>query len=358
MDERKTCRKNGRMKHCRIWFVSFLAIVTGGACQEHSGLDRHGDHRGSEGVVARSAARTWLREAKYGVCVCFLGEGPSWNEQVNRFDVKVFADQMSQAGVGYVLLTLGQNSGYYCAPNATYDRYTGYEPGERCSRRDLPMELADALASHGIRLLLYCTSRAPQNDAKARTGLAEIDDIISAPAPQEFTRRWSDVIREWSERYGTKLAGWWFDGAYTTGGWDDLSRPYNWHTWAAAARAGNPGRLLAFNKGTRVEDAFGLLTREQDYTAGERNAFDLLPKDAPCPPDLQWHLFCYLGKDWGQPGGPLKSDAWMVDYVRRVNEQGGVVTFDVHIIDGSVYEPHLRQLRAIREGIRRGNTGM
>lgn len=356
MDASRSYNKHLGLRACRAWFLSFLAIVAGGACQQHPNKDRRPDKLGSKIFVTRDAAKTWLRDAKYGTCVCFLGEGSSWNEKINRFDVKVFADQMSQAGVGYVLLTLGQNSGYYCAPNATYDRYTGYKPGERCARRDLPMELANALAPHGIRLLLYCTSRAPQNDAKARVGLAEIDDIISAPATQEFIRRWSDVIREWSERYGPKLAGWWFDGAYTTSGWDDLSQSYNWHTWAAAARAGNPGCLLAFNKGTRVEDAFGKLTGEQDYSAGERNKFDLLPKDTSSPPELQWHIFCYLGADWGQPGEPANSDKWIIDYIRRVNQQGGVVTFDIYVVDGRVHEPHLRQLLAICKGVRQDIT--
>ncbi len=334
------------------WLLCTTTLATVGACRQPSGSARSVDRPGSEVFADRSAAKAWFREAKYGVCVLLLGEGPSWNEQVDRFDVPAFADQMSRAGAGYVLLTLGQNSGHYCAPNATYDRYTGYAAGERCSTRDLPMELADALGPRGIRLLLYCTSRAPQNDAKARTGLAEGDDLIAAPAPQEFVRRWSDVIREWSVRYGPKLAGWWFDGAYSTGGWDDLTRTYNWRTWAEAARAGNPSCLLAFNKGTRVEDAFGKLTDEQDYTAGERNGFDLLPENAPPPPGLQWHLFAYLGEDWGKAGGPRQGDEWMVDYVRRVNEQGGVVTFDVCVVDGRVYEPHLRQLCAVRKSVR------
>jgi hypothetical protein len=300
----------------------------------------------------REAGKQWLREAKYGVFVHYLGGGTDWNDTVNGFEVDSFVAQMDEVGAGYVVLTLGQNSGYYCAPNSTYERFGGFATGERCSRRDLPMELADKLAPHGIKLMLYCTSRAPQNDAQARQGLAEGDDIINAPAPQEFTRRWSEVIREWSERYGIKLAGWWFDGAYTTGGWDDPTQPFNWHTWADAARAGNPNRLLAFNKGTSIENAFGALTDEQDYTAGERNGFDLVPEDAPAPLGLQWHLLAYMGANWGQKGGPTKSDAWMIDYVRRINEQGGVVSIDVHVNQGRMDESHYRQLLAIGNALR------
>ncbi len=304
-----------------------------------------------EESASREAAKQWFRHAKYGVFVCFLGGGSNWNATVNAFDVKTFARQMEQAGVGYVLFTLGQNSGYYCAPNATYDRFGGFKPGERCSFRDLPMDLAKELNQRNIKLFLYSTARAPQDDKQARAGLAEIDDIIKQPATQEFSQRWWAVLREWSERYGERVAGWWFDGAYTTTGWDDLSQPCNWHTWAEAARAGHPGRLLAWNKGTSLADAFGALTDEQDYTAGERNGFDVTPREVPGPTNLVWQLLGYMGDDWGKTGGPRKTDAEMIDYVRRINERG-VVTIDVNVENGRVHEPHLKQLIAIRKALR------
>jgi hypothetical protein len=126
-----------------------------------------------------------------------------------------------------------------------YEELAGYKYGERCSRRDLPGELAKALTKYGIRLMLYLPSRSPQQDEKAMKNLKDVHE--RQPAPQEFTRNWSDVIRKWSVRYGTQISGWWFDGSYSREGWDDLSKPYNWNTWAAACRAGNPNSLLAFN---------------------------------------------------------------------------------------------------------------
>ena len=332
--------------------VTLLAVL---GCQHKAGVTPKRTAVHLEESSSREAAKQRFRQTKYGVFVHFLGGGSNWNATVNAFDVNTFARQMQQAGAGYVILTLGQNSGYYCAPNATYDRFGGFKPGERCSFRDLPLELARGLNKRNIKLFLYCTARAPQNDPQARAGLAEIDDIIKQPATQEFSRRWWAVLREWSERYGERVAGWWFDGAYTTTGWDDLSQPCNWHTWAAAARAGNPARLLAFNKGTNIADAFGALTDEQDYTAGERNGFDVTPREVPGAPKLVWHLLAYLGQDWGKTGGPEKGDQEMIDYVRRVNERG-VVTIDVHVENGHVHEPHLRQLIAIRQALR-GSSG-
>jgi hypothetical protein len=305
---------------------------------------------------------TWMREARYGLMVHFLPEGPEWKKVVNAFDVDAFGDDAKAAGAKYVLFTLGQNSGYYCAPNATYERFAGYGEHERCSRRDLPLELSDALSKRGIRLMLYLPSRSPQQDPKAMVGLSDVGEW--EPAPQEFTRKWSEVIREWSLRYGRRLSGWWFDGAYNTRGWDDLSRPQSWKTWAAAARAGNPDAILAFNPGLnwrrgqpRVQEkvAFRRLSEEQDYTAGEQENWGATPKEDPAPDGLQWHGFSYLGSNWGQTDGPKLSDEEMVAYVRRVAAEGGAVTIDVGLgrhVDAAgtthvICKNHLAQLKGL-----------
>lgn len=295
--------------------------------------------------------KDWLKDAKYGVFVHYLGGGDDWNEKVDSFDVARFASQIEQSGAAYLIFTLGQNSGYYCSPNATYERYAGVETGRRCSRRDLPMEIADALGAKGIRLMLYLPSRSPQQDKQAMAGLGDVHE--RQPAPQEFTRRWSNVIAEWSLRYGTKVSGWWFDGSYNTAGWDDLSKPYNWNTWAAAVRMHNPNSIIAFNPGAEIKHAFKKLTDRQDYTAGEQNDFGATPQSHPAPQGLQWQILSYLGTAWARADGPRKDDAWMIDYVQKVHQQGGVVTIDVHVAsDGTIYEPHLRQLIAIRRALR------
>jgi alpha-L-fucosidase len=306
----------------------------------------------NEQLPALEKGKKWFKQAKFGVFVHYLGGGPGWNERVESFDVEKFAGQIEQTRAGYVILTLGQNSGYYCSPNATYEKYAGYETGERCSKRDLPMEVADALARRGIRLMLYLPSRSPQRDKQAMAGLHDVHE--RQPAPQEFTGRWSEVIAEWSLRYGKKNSGWWFDGSYNTAGWDDLSKPYNWNTWAAACRAGNPESILAFNPGTRIDKAFTALTDQQDYTAGEQNKFELTPQTNPAPENLQWHILSFLGSRWAAKDGPTNSDEYMVDYVRKVNALGGVVSIDVNVAaDGTIYEPHLRQLIAVGKEIKR-----
>lgn len=303
------------------------------------------------GASAENGDPSWFRAARFGVFVHFLGGGDQWNEQVNAFDVEAFAEQVQQTGAKYVIFTLGQNSGYYCSPNATYEKHAGYQPGERCSKRDLPMELADALVKRGIRLMLYLPSRSPQTDEKAMEGLGDVNE--QEPAPQEFTRKWSEVIREWSERYGEKVSGWWFDGAYNTKGWDDLTQPNNWNTWAAACRAGNPNSILAFNRGVGKDISFIRQCAAQDYTAGEENTFAPTPLENPAPADIQWHILSFLGTSWAAADGPKYNDEYMINYVKKVKEQGGVVSIDVNVAQtGKIFEPHFQQLLAIGKSLR------
>lgn len=303
------------------------------------------------GASAENGDPSWFRAARFGVFVHFLGGGDQWNEQVNAFDVEAFAEQVQQTGAKYVIFTLGQNSGYYCSPNATYEKHAGYQPGERCSKRDLPMELADALVKRGIRLMLYLPSRSPQTDEKAMEGLGDVNE--QEPAPQEFTRKWSEVIREWSERYGEKVSGWWFDGAYNTKGWDDLSQPANWNTWAAACRAGNPKSILAFNRGVGADKSYIRQCEAQDYTAGEENAFTATPLDNPAQGGIQWHILSYLGTWWGKADGPKYTDEYMIGYAKKVTQQGGVASIDVNVsAEGKIYEPHFNQLKAIGKSLR------
>ena len=112
----------------------------------------------------------WFQEQKWGVFVHYLTSAEmsadEWNAQVDTFDVGGLADELEAAGASFIFLTLGQNSGHYCAPNATYDRIAGIDPS-KCSRRDLVADLYDELHPRGIELLVYLPSGAPAADEQA-----------------------------------------------------------------------------------------------------------------------------------------------------------------------------------------------
>ena len=118
----------------------------------------------------KRADTEWFRDAQWGVFTHYLTgaetSAENWNKRVSSFDVDALADQLSSVGTAYYFITIGQNSGHYCSPNSTYDRYVGIKPG-KCSERDLIKDIYEALIPKGIRLLVYLPSGAPAADLTA-----------------------------------------------------------------------------------------------------------------------------------------------------------------------------------------------
>ncbi len=302
----------------------------------------------------------WMRERRFGVMTHFLhewilGRGhrdemtpENWNKLVDGFDVEACADQLKSVGATYYLISIGQNSGYFLSPNATYDKITGIAP-THLSHRDLVADLATALAKRNIRLLVYLPSGGPAGDRVAREALQwENGPHRNA----EFQRHWEAIIREWSLRWGDKVSGWWFDGCYWPNIMYRTDDAPNFASFAAAARAGNPQSVVAFNPG--VVNRTLSLTPHEDYIAGEisdptlwnarRNADGIID-------GAQLHFLSYLGTTWGQ-GTPRFTTEQVVGFTKKVAESGSAVTWDTPIQRNGTFAPEfLAQLKLIGETI-------
>ena len=117
-------------------------------------------------ITVRNPATDWFSNSQFGAFMHYLPGGDDF-KHIDKFDVEALAEQLKDAGAAYLGFTLGQNNGFYNAPNPVYDAITGYKSGERCSQRDLPMEIAKALKSRGIRLMLYLPCQTPNRDMQA-----------------------------------------------------------------------------------------------------------------------------------------------------------------------------------------------
>jgi len=58
---------------------------------------------------------------------------------------------MAEAGAGYVIFTVMQVSRFMIAPNAAFDRISGYPPGEACAARDL-VDLVDTIKMKRVKV--------------------------------------------------------------------------------------------------------------------------------------------------------------------------------------------------------------
>ena len=309
-----------------------------------------------------SKAQDWFRDQKWGLFTHYLygtvnlpsssrnmGRGEtSWDECVSELDTEKLAEAVASTGARYLFFTLMQGEKYMCAPNETFDRITGYQSGEACATRDLVNDLYDSLHRRGVSLCLYYTGDGPYKDAaQAGPRMGYVEPRQDGVTPQ-FVANWSDVLREYAIRYGKKVKAWWLDGFYTYFRYTEKTlKPFY-----TAIKAGNADALVAFNNG--VKQRVSYYTRLDDFTCGEMNDFVDVP-DERFINGVQWHTLAPLGlsrdgREWGswcRPG--CKRDAaYMRDYIRRVNDCGGVVTVDVCLNrDGSLDPQQLELLQTL-----------
>lgn len=323
--------------------------------------------------AAAAEPTDWFHSAGWGVMTHYLGAAPSsaggaelsaeaWNRQVDAFDVEGLVRQLTSTRAKYLLFTIGQNSGHFCAPNATYDRLVGIQPS-KCSRRDLVGDLAKALQPHGIKLLAYLPSGAPAADPVA---CQKLEWLWGAPGGWqvpgqpiggrliEFQRHWEAICRDWSKRWGNLVSGWWIDGCYFADKMYRFPDEPNFQSFANALRAGNPDAIVAFNPGVKVPVVCH--TPLEDYTAGEVNLDQAAQAIQACPGRwieqdgrrIQFHILSFLGQTWCAGDRPQRPDAEVAQYVRDLTAKGGVITWDVPIQKtGLIPETFVSQLRAI-----------
>jgi hypothetical protein len=314
--------------------------------------------------TTRPDRAAWMRDAKWGVMTHYLADWIArrdnfnggrmtverWNELIDAFDVEALAGQMESVGARYYIMTIGQNSGFYCSPNAAYDRFVGIRPSH-CSKRDLIADLSDALAKRGIRLLVYLPAGAPSGDKEARLKLQWQN---GAHPNREFQQMWEQVIAEWSTRWGTRVHGWWFDGCYWPSTMYRSEQPPNFASFAAAARAGNPGSAIAFNPGVVYRTMS--ITPHEDYIAGEIDQPEKQSikrtTDGGLVDGARLHMLSYLGQRWGG-GMPRFTPEQVVGFTSKTIDAGGFVTWDVPIrSDGTIAPEFMEQLRAVADAAR------
>lgn len=318
----------------------------------------------------------WLVSCGTGLFTHYLADNRAarvvtpadWNALVDAFNVTALAEQLASAGVCYHIITIGQNSGFYLAPNPTYDALTKISPS-KCATRNLVNDLAAAYAQYGIKLGVYLPSGAPANDAAAAAalnwtrnwpepigsfnvssgswGTSGVDSkgmpwgAVSPTDPSrmpDFQVAWNAVIADWSASFGTNVHAWWVDGMYWPMQMYDYADAPNFTSLATALRAGNPDAIVAFNPGQLMQ--LPIESCEQDFTAGETaNNF---PNPAPRRTGMcgvQYHILSYLGQNWGQRGSVPRFTVSDV-YARTAGYVASqwAITWDAPIDDSGLVE--------------------
>ena len=331
-------------------------------------------------MTAASHRTDWMSRGRFGIMVHWIAPGPApergeWiqdlDRALDRFDLDRFVSGFQASGADWLIFTIGQNTACYASPNRTLERWAG--PGH-CSKRDLVLEIARSVHEHGKRFIAYLPAEV---NAPAALHQAFAWDPDNATGDQvEFQRRYTSFYREYAERYGKLLDGWWFDGCYP---WAVFPNGrYDWPMWADSARAGNPDALLAFNDGSFCVGNTRPLTPLQDYLSGEVEVLKegkiRLGRGESAPLYLpesrfvagtacQWHALVPIDCFWGHatPGPmepPRYSDDELFSFVRSCRAVGGAVTLNVGIYqDGGIGETTLGQLQRLAAALKRDGPG-
>ncbi len=286
------------------------------------------------------------------------------NRLVDGFELDSFIRQLDETGADWLILTLGQTTGYVSSPNPVYEAaHPGHAP-----RRDVVLEIAQRLAAVGKRLILYYPS---EGDPSVPLG----------PRDEHYLDRYFEFIRHYSLKFGPLCHGWWFDSC--TPHPDDY-----WLHWLAAAKAGNSAAVVAFS-GAEFCSGGPIAPRclREDYHAGEihlledsqiRRDFLWPPEevilsggklrrrgqqpmfylpDGPFVDNVQWHGLLPIDLSFN-PAIPNQfchyTDAELLEFVRRIKAVGGAITINVPIdaVHGRMAAESQAQLVRLSAGLR------
>ena len=291
----------------------------------------------------RSRASTeWLNRAGYGIMFHWTsqsvgkdGANKPFAQAVDDFPVGQIVEMVQSTGAGYVLFTVGHARPYCPAPLSSWEKYF---PGHT-TKRDLIAEMAQALNAKGIKLMCYFPAHVIGKYPKASS--------------QEFTRMTTDIVREFGERYGNKVAGYWFDGFYQC---FEKYPDFDFRDFYKVCKVGNPNRIVAINSWI-----YPSVTEWQDYWAGETSS----PVEPPVNgtnargpgQGLRYQSLIIMEPYWVQQKAQMPKPRFdaqrLADYISQCMKNGGAVTINLGIYqDGSVDPRAVDVLKEIRQRIR------
>jgi len=251
---------------------------------------------------------SWFSKSKYGVMFQYgpwgypqSGEKKSFEQQTNDFDVPDFVNMVKETGASYVVWSMSWWTFQVSAPIHSIDAIVGN--GDRTSSRDLIGEIAMALDKEGIDFMLYYHTGQDSHLGYNSTNWWQAQDwpnefkATGAGNRETFFKNWIEVINEVGIKYGTLLDGWFFDDGL-------VYYPAPFEKMGAAAKAGNPDRLIAHN-----DWIISRYTEFQDVTFGEGEHGEIAIGSAPEGSDgvftegkskgLLQHAMFRMEQDWG-----------------------------------------------------------
>lgn len=248
---------------------------------------------------------TWLANAKYGLMFQYGAWGypqtgaarKSLAQGAVDFNVTNFVNMVKSTGASYVIWSITWWQYWMQAPISSVNTIMGDSTLTESSR-DLIGDVAAALHAQGIKFMLYYHQGIQQEPTwAAKQNWPSSFTPTGTGDRSTFFNNWYNVITEIGNRYGTNLDGWFFDDGC-------VYYPAPFERLGAAARAGNPNRLISYNPwvSARITDFQDVYFAEGSH--GE-SQFGSAPvggngvfTDGPQKGLLQQAMFT-MEQDWG-----------------------------------------------------------
>jgi len=305
---------------------------------------------------------------QYGAWGFPAGGGPakSLDQQAADFNVPAFISMVQNTGASYVIWSISWWTYHLDAALTSPDSIVSAAGGPAnpglTSTRDLIGDVAAACRGAGIRFMMYYHTgdedqawwpyqKWPASFAPTGTG-----------DRSTFFANWTKVVTEIGQRYGTNLDGFFFDDAMV------MYYPGSFEQLHAAARSGNPNRLISFN-----DYVFPRVTDFQDVWFGEGHHGESQSGSAgsggngvftsgPYQGLLQ-HGMSTLDNDWGVhvQGQVIQSQnisaATLTSWISDAASRRVPVSLDLMMYeDGTVSATDLATLAQVKQQLRAGNS--
>lgn len=280
----------------------------------------------------------WLNEAGYGLMFHWTSQSVSQDgtvkpfaKAVEEFDVIAFVNMVEETGAGYVIFTVGHAEPYCPAPLAKWEKH---HPNYT-TKRDLIMEIADALSEKNIILMCYFPTHI----------IAKTNQVTA----EEFYLINSEILTEFGLRYGKKVAGYWFDGWYQS---FESYPGFSFKEFFETCKSGNPDRIMALNSWV-----YPKVTDWQEYWAGETASPVKLPVDGSFESSalegLRYQALLIMEPYWVQEKPIIDPPRFGADelasYIQNCKINGGAVTINLAIYqDGKIGDRALDVMRSVK----------
>jgi hypothetical protein len=316
------------------------------------------------GATYKRADTSWFAACPFGISTHWTALSQTihpadWRpfpETVDNFNVERFIERIAAAGASYLIFTSAHALQQIAAPCEALDRVL---PG-RTTKRDMIGELARACEQNKLYFILYYNHSCNHGDDPAWEHAVGYHQ----PDKGRLVSNLTAILKEIGERYGERLKGFWFDSCASLDshgpGWGDEIMPesyrFPWEAWSAAAKTGNPSRLVTLSPGMM---RYYLYSTHQDYESGEANDLVAVPAAQYTPDGLQAHRWiCLDNAEWVHNGynKPLVAARFGLEhlaaYVKTAHRFSVPVTVNIDVDrNGELLPETLRLLRQVRERV-------